>query len=93
MENKACTECGNKHYAKGLCVKCYHRNRKKSGTLSSVYINKKSSILANVETATPTTIKKCAAWKCNGEVYGMGVCMRHFKEWDMESRAITGTKR
>jgi hypothetical protein len=83
---RVCRNCGKKHYAKGLCVRCYNLERRerllKSGS------EPKNPDKASLKAAR----KKCAAWRCDNEVYGMGVCEKHYHEWGMEAIRLSGEK-
>ncbi|GAA3403135.1 hypothetical protein ACFFNY_05985 [Paenibacillus hodogayensis] len=84
MRDRVCKICGKGHYAKDLCQKCYIKNRKQQllEAGNAPIQPAKAAVAATTDRGT------CAAWLCNEEVYGMGVCAKHYEEWAMENIAL-----
>jgi hypothetical protein len=90
-EARACqiAECTRNYYAKGFCAHHYQKNR-----TNRIRSEKEEAAALEPEAHPfkPILLKTCAAWGCESTVYGMGVCKKHYYEWNMEGQFIVASK-
>jgi hypothetical protein len=84
-ETRTCQidNCTRPYYAKGFCSHHYQKDR-----LNRINARKEqaAAVLREEQQEVSATAKICVAWGCENPAYGMGVCEKHYYEWDMEGQ-------